>query len=283
MIVFAVIVTLLVILVRYWYNYWTREGFPSAKKSIPFGVLGSVVAQKQSFGEAIRDAYLRHTGPYLGIFFLFRPVLLLRDPELIKKVLINDFDYFSDRGFPYDEENDPVGANMTAMPCDKWRIVRAKLSPTFSSGKLKAMFRTMDEKTRLLEQHLDAVGDEVRLKVPVEHLMVSALAAIFCGVEVNAFQQPDHELVEMARLFFSPENVKDKIRVASIFLLPNVMMWLRLSFLPTETAQYALSVVRKVIGMRKTDPSTIRNDFIQTIMELMNEDQKDGSEPMSLI
>lgn len=282
MIVFALILILFVLLVLHWYNYWTRRGFPSLKNSIPFGVLGPVVAQKQSFGEAVRDVYLRSTDPFLGIFFFFRPVLLIRDALLVKRILFADFDHFTDRSIHYDEENDPVGASILGMPGEKWRILRAKLSPTFSLSKLKVMFRAMEEQIHLLEAYLDGVGEEVRLKRPVAHLVTSHLAAVFFGFELNAFEDPEHDFVKMAPLLLNPENIKDKIRLSAIFLLPGAMKSLKMPFLPPQASRYALNIVRSIVEMRTSDPSTNRNDFIQTMIELMAEKQKDGSDPLTI-
>lgn len=281
MIIFALIPILLFVLVKYWYNYWTRRNIPTLN-SIPFGVLGPVVSQKQSFGEAIRDVYLRNKEPYLGIFFLFRPVLLIRDHVLVKRILVTDFNHFTDRGVHYDEVHDPIGANLMAMPGEKWRILRAKLSPTFSSSKLKNMIPTIETKVQLLEDHLDDVGSEVRLKRPMEFAIISILVEIFFGFEFNAFENPEHDFVKMAPLFFNPERIQDKIRLGCIFLVPDVMKWLRMPMIPPEAAQYALNMIQSIVELRKSDPSAIRNDFIQTMIELMKEDQKDGSAPMTI-
>lgn len=127
---------LLYLFLKQTYTYWARKGFPSLPPDIPWGCLRPVVVQQtKSFGEQVRDIHLQNPGsPYLGLYFLFRPVLLIRDPELVKRVLVTDFDHFYDRGMFYNEKTDPIGANLFVMPGQKWKDLRNKLSPTFTSG-----------------------------------------------------------------------------------------------------------------------------------------------------
>lgn len=45
--------------------------------------------------ESIQEIYKMYEGlPYVGIYELRTPALLLRDPKLIKLILIKDFSYF---------------------------------------------------------------------------------------------------------------------------------------------------------------------------------------------
>ncbi|KAI5711173.1 hypothetical protein M8J75_014791 [Diaphorina citri] len=53
---------------------------------------------RQSFHEYQRDAYFKFEGhPYAGLYEGRRPSLMLRDPELIKHVMVRDFEHFVDR------------------------------------------------------------------------------------------------------------------------------------------------------------------------------------------
>lgn len=138
--VYLIIVALsiLYLWLKYLYSYWDRMGFPSIKPSIPLGNLSDSSIGRKSIGIELYDHHRSSKHPVEGVYFLFRPALLLRDAKLIKTILTTDFLSFYDRGF-YHNPNDEVCANMFMKDGQDWKNLRSKLTPTFTSGKLKAM------------------------------------------------------------------------------------------------------------------------------------------------
>lgn len=80
------------------YTYWERKGF----KSLPnpswiFGHFWSTFTQQEQISAFLEKAYKTTTDPFVGIYSIFRPILLVRDPEIVRTILIKDFQYFTDR------------------------------------------------------------------------------------------------------------------------------------------------------------------------------------------
>jgi hypothetical protein len=83
--------------------------------------------------------------PYLGIFSFDKPSLLIRDVELVKNILVKDFQTFMDRTFSFDDKFDPViGKNIGALKGQLRRHLRTNLTPVFTSRKMKMMFYLVD-------------------------------------------------------------------------------------------------------------------------------------------
>lgn len=277
--IFVILILVALGCLKYWFGYWTRLGFPS----LPPTVLGPVLRQKQCFGELFRDIHLRSKERVLGMYFLYRPALLIRDPVLVKRVLATDFDHFTDRGIYCDEEIDPMGANLFGMTGNRWKELRMKLSPTFTSGKLKHMFHAIMDKNQILKKELTNLTDtedNVHLKSVLIHNNMNIIASVFFGLELNTFEEPDHQFTKIGTTYLDPNLLRNKIQMTSTFLLPSLMKVLKIPILSPVVSQYVLNLVHTVIEARTKDPSLVRSDFIQTVMEMMEQEKgqvNDGS------
>lgn len=80
------------------YLYWQRRGIKYIEPSFPFGNNGKSFMQKISNAEEMVEMYKSTTEPFDGTFGVFRPILFVRDPNLIRSILIKDFQYFVNRG-----------------------------------------------------------------------------------------------------------------------------------------------------------------------------------------
>lgn len=155
----AFLITAIYLYLKYVYSHWKRYKFPFIEPIIPWGNLSLVATRKTSFGINIYELYKATREPFIGIYLLFRPAILVRDPNLVKQILATDFNYFHDRGIYYNPKYDPMSENLFALPGQRWKNLRAKLTPTFSSGKLKGMLpKIMDEAERL-QNYLQPMAD----------------------------------------------------------------------------------------------------------------------------
>jgi len=108
------LVTGLTLLVTYIFSTWTHDHFskqnvPSLKPIPLLGNMAPLLFQRLSFPDFLSDIYNRLKGhKYGGTFHFMSPVLLIRDPELIKMVTVKDFEHFLDHQLPVTEEVEPL-------------------------------------------------------------------------------------------------------------------------------------------------------------------------------
>jgi cytochrome P450 family 6 len=97
-------------------NYWTSRGFPSSELIFPFGSLKGIGSEK-SLTVGLDEFYreFKGKGPAVGLFYFTKPMLLPISPELIKNILVTNFDCFQDRLIYYNKEDDPISAHLLAL------------------------------------------------------------------------------------------------------------------------------------------------------------------------
>lgn len=154
---------------KYTFTHWDRKGFPYVKPSFPFGNLSSVATGKTSFGVNIYELYKASTKPIVGVYLFFQPGLLVRDAEIVKKILGADFDSFHDRGV-YCNPADPYSQNLFALRGHQWKALRTKLTPTFTTGKMKGMMPTILSIGHNLQKQMKPFADKSEI-VRVEELL----------------------------------------------------------------------------------------------------------------
>lgn len=74
--------------------------------------------------------------PYVGIYSYNKPQLLIRDPELVKDILIKDFSSFH-KNSVHIQENDMFSKNPFAMFGDSWKTTRSLQIQCFTPAKVR--------------------------------------------------------------------------------------------------------------------------------------------------
>ncbi|GBP56869.1 hypothetical protein EVAR_41617_1 [Eumeta japonica] len=129
-------------IVYYWlktkYSYWCKKNVVGPAPAPFVGTFGPIFLRKMSPGQLLSEIYKKFPNEkYVGIYQGTKPVLVLRDINLIKQIMIKDFGQFQDRGFKIsDGESDK---NLFSVEGDTWRVLRHRLTPIFTTGKLKTM------------------------------------------------------------------------------------------------------------------------------------------------
>lgn len=225
--ILALIFILLVVLflfIRRQYTYWDHAGIPSLTAKFPFGNIQSVVKKERSFGVAIYDIYKQTKEPFLGIYLFFRPSILVKDSELVKNILTRDFQHFHDRGVYCDPETDPMSGHLFALPGEAWKTLRTRLTPAFTSGKLKGMFPTLktvgDELVKFMKP-LAEKSEEIDISDLAGRYVIDCLASIAFGQnDISTLKEPGHEFRTTGQKANKDVGIIGIIRSSAAFLCP---------------------------------------------------------------
>ncbi|XP_067007540.2 cytochrome P450 6k1 [Anabrus simplex] len=270
------------------FSYWAKRGVPYIKP-LPFmGNVKDLFLLKFSLGGFCMDVYKKMPGkPYVGFFILDRPALVLRDPDLIKKVLVKDFNYFADRHVNSDVHVDPLGFNnLFVIKGQQWKYLRMKLSPTFTSGKMKKMFSLVADCDKQMVDHLE----ELTNKDPTSALDIKEIAAkcttdvistCAFGIASNSLQDPNAEFREFGKKTFE-DNIARALEVAVLFFVPSLVKLAKLHFFQKDASNFLRKVFWDTIDQREKS-KTKRNDLVDLLIELKDKgsievEEKDKAE-----
>lgn len=192
----AAIFALVYLYFLYNFTYWKRKGVPQIEPKFPLGS-SNVSSTGLNMGAVTADFYkeFKQRGcRYGGIFAGPSPKLVLLDLELIKQVFTKDFAYFTGRGNYYNGKGQPIVAHLFNLEGKRWRTLRTKMTPTFTSGKMKMMFNTLVECSEYMnEALLQGKENVLDAKDISARFTTDVIGSVAFGIECNSFKNPDAE------------------------------------------------------------------------------------------
>ena len=288
--VFAVIT--LTVLLYVWlsqkWTYWTKKGIFQVEPTFPFGTMSVWFTRKIH----IRDFFMKQVKqaqnlPYYGGYFLHKPILVVKDVDLVRQIIVKDFDHFVDR---------PVAVVTGISPdllqngdrCDRiwskalvnakgeeWKNMRSTFTPMFTPGKIKAMLIFMHETCKELSAGIDEYaksGQDMELKDILGKYSISTIASCAFGVNTESFSSENSKFVEFANKILANRPIDGlKLLITSI---PGGYQFLKALNIPmtrkSET-EYFYQVIMSTLKHRR-ETKLRRNDLIDMMIDAINGD-----------
>ncbi|CAD7079491.1 unnamed protein product [Hermetia illucens] len=254
------------------YAYWKDRGVLYVEPTIPFGNLP--FRKKTHFKDIIANIYNKKNekSPFLGAFFFATPVVVATDLDFVQTVLIKDFSNFHGRGMYVNEIDDPLSAHMFSLDGEKWKSLRAKLSPTFTSGKMKFMFPTVVEVADRFNASLAelAKGSVIlEMKDLLARFTTDVIGTCAFGIECNSMKTPDSEFRRYgAKVFDDPPHPPFLQLLASQY--PNIARkYFHMRVFRKDVIDFFMDTVRETIAFREKN-NVRRNDFMDLLIQLKN-------------
>lgn len=260
-------------------NYFKNHNVPFIKSTPLLGSFSKTVLGKIGFYENVAELYNRpevKDYPFFGMFVFHKPGLVVNDPELIKRILVKDFVSFSER-YASSDVHDPVGYyNLFSAKKAFWKKMRCKLSPFFSSGKLKAMFHLHDKTGKNLNKHIHRkLGEDNKVELEMKELAslysTDIIASCAYGLEANSLDNPESEFRKAGKAILKM-TFRRSIELPAYYMLPQIMKLFRIQAFSKFGTSFIRKTIKHVMDERgKT--GTKRNDLIDTFIELKNSDE----------
>lgn len=263
------------------HQYFKNFGIPHEPGYFPFGskVSWRALTGQVAFLNIPEEIYPNFPNAkvcgYYGL--LGEPILVIRDLEIVKRVMIKDFNHFIDRNIAgewiHPESNKHFSNMLTVLQGDKWRAMRSILTPIFTSGKIKATMPMVNQAAEELTGYLEKIDKEnIVAKEVFQMYTGEVLGKLGCGIDPKVFRQlKDNVFYDQAIKLTGggKPSIRQVLVGIGILLFPQLCYYFKAHFLPQDTMEFFDAVLKKSIKSRQNSREK-KNDFIDLFSEALN-------------
>ncbi|EDS44599.1 cytochrome P450 9b1 [Culex quinquefasciatus] len=273
LVVFVLIVGFLYRLLTKNNGYFHDKPIPSMAVTPFLGSTGPLMLRKYTFGDFVEHIYNKYpNAKVFGLFDTINPIFVVRDPELIKKITIKDFDHFIDHRpvFGNGENDSPYvlfGKTLFAMTGQKWRDMRATLSPAFTGSKMRQMFELVIECCEsVTEFQLKHKSRSVELNDLFKRFSTDVIASCAFGVRLDSFRDPDNDFYKNGKQMMRFERLSVTLRIFANQFFPTLTGKLGIDVIDREHNRYFSALIMNAIQER-TAKGIVRTDMINLLLQ----------------
>ncbi|XP_033751855.1 cytochrome P450 3A8-like [Pecten maximus] len=276
----------LIIAVLALYTYMMSRHHDTFKKlnipgPTPWPIIGSLPQISKKGIHVFQSECMKKYGKVYGFFGGFAPqTLVVGDKEMLRQILVKEFSSFPDR-LIIKGLNGDLDSSLLALSGDQWKHVRNKITPAFSSGKLRKL-------CRLVDQCSDTLVESLRKKVKNGDGVMDMMDAcgayamdVICstafGIQVDSQQNPNNDFVAHGKRFLTV-NFSSPILLVLIFLPKLIPLMIRRgwSFSDKEVQKFFRNVTVKLLDER-IPGNKEHADFLQ-LMKNVQQDVDDSDD-----
>ena len=270
------------------FDKWEKAGIAFKPGHFPYGSV-NVFKEKKNFSQFVIDMSKEFKDErFFGWFMFGKPMLMIHDVELVKKIKVADFNHFVD---PHDDNTAKTARmggdmdrlmnhNVGSAKGEEWKDVRSSLTPIFTSGKMKHMLKFVVDVSKglLTEMEKQTEKGEFELKEVTGKFSLDALATCAFGLDFDSFGSESSN----AFVHYASDVFKQDIWTAMLFLkfIPGVgklFEIFNINLQKPKSVKFFKEIVTKTLKQR-AETGQRRNDMIDMMLDIINDIEKDKEE-----
>ena len=170
---------------------------------------------------------------------------------------------------------------MFAANDEKWKRLRAIMSPAFATGKLRKFKFCIDETYQTMAANLDkkiAKDPIVNIKHVVGAYTMDTIIQLSMGIRIDSLEDPNTPLIRYARQLFGHDLlVKDAILFSIAFFYPKLLKYLPLR-LQGEAIDHFKECVLQIVHKKREEMNNKQSsqkatNFIELVLEVEQEQE----------
>ncbi|XP_014256248.1 cytochrome P450 6j1-like isoform X2 [Cimex lectularius] len=201
-------------------------------------------------------------------------MLIVKDLDLIKDVLVKDFNVFADNGFvTYESVDALIGLNSFTLRGAAWKPNRAVQSPAHRISKIKLMVPLMAKTAQNFVEFVSQQTEEICVNVVSRFYTIDTVASCAFGVNNDSFFDKNSQFLKntLGQLF-SDSNAG----ALSAFFAPWFSLIFRTRIIQKRAEDFFLYLADELLSQRKRS-TTPGNDLVQHLLFLQEKSAKEGT------
>lgn len=254
-------------------DQWKKQGI-KFKKPIPIlGNFARFIFRCQTFHEFLHECYSYFKDTAVGgIFVMLQPWILIRDPEIVYKILVTDFNYFPTRTnqfyYPHKKLN-PLSVNIAFVSYNRWRFLRKKFTPILSHSKVLQMqdhiISSLAALNTVIDEEICKGTTDQDLNFLYNTLSADILGPCLLGIGPNSLNKIASIRTMGRRTSMNPSF----LRMLLLFMPAKVRLTLSLSDYSEDMTEFFKGLVMNTMRYREERGIKV-GDVFQSLMDLQN-------------
>ncbi|XP_050672017.1 cytochrome P450 6B5-like [Leptidea sinapis] len=250
------------------HRYWSQR---NVKHDTPVPLFGNHF--KNLFGiksitQVANDLYYKYPEEKVVGYYQGRtPELLIRDLDIARHILNVDFGHFYMRGLGRDGDIETLLKSLFHAEGDLWKLLRQRLTPAFTTAKLKSMFPLIincAEKLHLAGDNIVKSGGECDIREFMARFTTEFIGACGFGIEMDSINNENSTFRALGAKMFS-RSFRDMFLLGLWQIIPEIRKMLHVSDIRIKTA---ITGIVTTIFEQRNYKSIGRHDFIDMLLEL---------------
>lgn len=188
---------------------------------------------------------------------------------------IKDFDNFEDhRSFIDDKDDTLFGNSIIMLHGEKWRDMRATLSPAFTGSKMRQMFDLIlecavamtnyfvENTSKSISKDFDCEMKDLFVRYANDVIATTAF-----GIKINSFKDLTNEFYLMGTRAMNKNKPMSSLKICLLKLIPSVMRALDIELIEKKVTNFFRCITFETMKIREEN-GIFRPDLINILMDV---------------
>ncbi|XP_076293589.1 cytochrome P450 9e2-like [Lasioglossum baleicum] len=259
-------------------NFFKKHGIDHVTPTAVVGNMGRFLLRKEPLCETIKRTYYHNPdAKYVGFYEFNQPIIMLRDIELIKSVMIRNSESFTDhRPFLEPGLNHIFDKMLIIRKGDDWKLARTQVTPIFTSSKIKSMYLLMNEVAARIALHLTKLPAEERRELELRGLLQKyandVILSCVLGLNVDTLKEPNNPYYKYLNLALNFNGFWMAIKFMLQRNMTTLAKLLGVKMMTKETEDFFDKTIRD--NMKYREENGVRSsDMLQHLLDLQTNEK----------